>query len=94
MKGLGEMDAEELNETTMDINNRILRKITTDEFVKEVKPQIALIGVGENNKYGHPNSQVLEKLKCKIYRTDKDGEISIIVNKKGKMKIEKINNSN
>ena len=28
MKGLGEMDAEELNETTMDINHRILRKIT------------------------------------------------------------------
>ncbi len=28
MKGLGEMDAEELNETTMDIEKRILRKIT------------------------------------------------------------------
>ena len=33
MKGLGEMDAEELNETTMDINNRILRKITVDDCV-------------------------------------------------------------
>ena len=31
MKGLGEMDAEELNETTMDINTRILRKITVDD---------------------------------------------------------------
>ena len=31
MKGLGEMDAEELNETTMDINKRILRKITVDD---------------------------------------------------------------
>ena len=33
MKGLGEMDAEELNETTMDIEKRILRKITVDDCV-------------------------------------------------------------
>ena len=33
MKGLGEMDAEELNETTMDINTRILRKITVDDLI-------------------------------------------------------------
>ncbi len=31
MKGLGEMDAEELNETTMDIEKRILRKITVED---------------------------------------------------------------
>jgi len=33
MKGLGEMDAEELNETTMDINKRILRQITVEDAV-------------------------------------------------------------
>ena len=33
MKGLGEMDAEELNETTMDINKRVLRKITVDDVI-------------------------------------------------------------
>jgi len=33
MKGLGEMDAEELNETTMDINKRILRQITVDDAI-------------------------------------------------------------
>ena len=33
MKGLGEMDAEELNETTMDIEKRILRKITVDDCI-------------------------------------------------------------
>ena len=31
MKGLGEMDAEELNETTMDIEKRVLRQITVDD---------------------------------------------------------------
>ncbi len=34
MKGLGEMDAEELNETTMDINKRVLRKITVDDIIQ------------------------------------------------------------
>ena len=33
MKGLGEMDAEELNETTMDINTRVLRRITVDDII-------------------------------------------------------------
>ena len=33
MKGLGEMDAEELNETTMDIEKRTLRRITVDDCV-------------------------------------------------------------
>ena len=34
MKGLGEMDADQLNETTMDINTRTLRKITVDDMVE------------------------------------------------------------
>lgn len=33
MKGLGEMDADELNETTMDIERRTLRKITVEDCV-------------------------------------------------------------
>ena len=34
MKGLGEMDAEELSETTMDIHKRVLRQITVDDMVQ------------------------------------------------------------
>ena len=33
MKGLGEMDPEELNDTTMDINKRVLRKITIEDAI-------------------------------------------------------------
>lgn len=59
------------------------------EFVNYVQPKIALIGVGKNNKFGHPNSEVLDRLKnnnVKIYRTDEYGEISFLVDKKGKIK--------
>ena len=33
------------------------------EFLELVKPKIALIGVGKENKFGHPNADVLERLK-------------------------------
>ena len=63
---------------------------STAEFIKRVKPQIALIGVGEKNKFGHPNDGVIQRLKnmnTKIYRTDKMGEIVIQINNMGEVKI-------
>ena len=63
---------------------------STTEFVKLVRPQIALIGVGEKNKFGHPNDGVIQRLKndnVKIYRTDKMGEISLRINNKGEIKV-------
>lgn len=51
---------------------------TTKEFLEAVSPQIALIGVGENNKFGHPDEVTINRLNdigCKIYRTDENGEI-------------------
>ena len=41
---------------------------STQEFLNSIKPKIALIGVGENNKFGHPNDEVIERLemlRCK-----------------------------
>ena len=66
---------------------------TTEEFFKLVNPKISLIGVGKNNLFGHPSSEVIERLEksnAKIYRTDMNGEINIIINKRGKYKIRSI----
>lgn len=69
---------------------------STSKFINIVKPQIAVIGVGENNKFGHPSDVILKRLNnlnCNIFRTDLNGEISIEIDKKGKYKIKKqINN--
>lgn len=66
------------------------------EFLNAVSPKIALIGVGENNTFNHPSDitiKNLEKLKVKIYRTDKNGEIEITVRNKNDIKIKtNINN--
>ena len=44
MKGLGEMDAEELCETTMDIEKRVLRKITVEDCIEADKIFEKLMG--------------------------------------------------
>ena len=66
------------------------------EFLDLVNPKIAIIGVGENNNFGHPNKEVLQRLvkyTNKIYRTDLCGEI-IIECEKNKIKIKtKLNNN-
>ncbi len=80
-----------LKATILKVAHHGSKSSTSEEFLKLVEPKIALIGVGENNKYGHPNIEVLERLKkyeTKVYRTDEDGEIIIIVSDKG-LKIKK-----
>ncbi len=56
MKGLGEMDAEELNETTMDINHRVLRKITVDDTIEADAAFSKLMG-----EEVEPRRQFIEK---------------------------------
>lgn len=46
------------------------------EFINEINPKYSIISAGKNNRYGHPNKEVLNNLeKSKIYRTDMDGSI-------------------
>ena len=46
------------------------------EFIKEIKPKYGVISVGKNNRYGHPNKEVLDTLNdSKIYRTDRDESV-------------------
>ena len=45
---------------------------------------VAVIGVGENNKFGHPNNEIISRLEnsdAKIFRTDQMGEIIIKIDK-------------
>lgn len=49
-------------------------------FLKKVSPRIALISVGSNNSYGHPDANVLKRLEMfsgQIFRTDLDGTITV-----------------
>lgn len=79
-----------LNANILKVAHHGSKSSSINEFLEKVKPQIALIGVGEENTFGHPNEGVLKRLEninTKIYRTDKKGEITIKINRKGCIKI-------
>ena len=76
--------------TVLKVAHHGSKSSSIQPFLEMVKPRIAFIGVGETNTFGHPNEGVLQRLEnigAKIYRTDKNGEISLKVDKKGKIKI-------
>ena len=56
-------------------------------FIDKIEPRYSIISVGKNNRYGHPNKEVLNNLNnSKIYRTDQDGSIMFKI-KNNKLKI-------
>ena len=82
-------DTDKLKSTILKVAHHGSKTSSTAKFLELVTPKIALIGVGEGNKFGHPNNGVLNRIRDytnKIYRTDKNGEIEIIYTK-GKIKI-------
>ncbi len=72
------------NITFLKVGHHGSKTSTSKEFVSKITPKYAIISVGKNNRYGHPNKEVLDNLKnTKIYRTDLDGTIIVkIKNKK------------
>ena len=61
---------------------------SSKDFIDEINPNYSIISVGKNNRYGHPNKEVLNNLNnSKVYRTDGDGSIMFKV-KNNKLKIE------
>lgn len=61
-KILKNIDNDLLNTDILKVAHHGSKTSSTDEFIKAVKPRIALIGVGKNNKFGHPNDDVLNRL--------------------------------
>ena len=64
---------------------------SSQEFIDKINPKYSVISVGKNNRYGHPNNDVLNILdKYKIYRTDQDGSIIFKI-KNNKLKVDTCN---
>lgn len=54
-----------LQSTILKVAHHGSKSSSTEEFLKAIKPKIALIGVGKNNTFGHPNAGVLERIEEK-----------------------------
>lgn len=56
------------------------RSSTGEAFLRAVRPVFSIISCGENNRYGHPHPEVLQRLEAigsRIYQTRKDGAITV-----------------
>lgn len=92
-----EADAEAALPESVDVRAEVLkvghhgsRTSTSQEFLERVAPSTAIIGVGEKNKYGHPDKSVIKRLEenvAHIYRTDIDGTITLHVKENGEVHI-------
>ena len=81
-----------LKATVLKVAHHGSKSSSTNEFLKAVNSKVAMIGVGENNMFGHPSNVVLERLQSfgmQIFRTDENGEIHISVNHKGRICVKK-----
>jgi len=55
-------------------------------WLQSIRPEVAIISVGEGNSYGHPSREALSRLQqvgANIYRTDQDGTIEVIFKDNG-----------
>lgn len=71
------VDAGDLGEIdVLKVGHHGARVALSDELVQTLCPQVALISVGANNRYGHPSEETLERLSqtgARVLRTDTDG---------------------
>ena len=58
------------------------RTSSSEDFINSITPACSLISVGKDNKYSHPNDEVIKRLSAsKIYRTDLDGAVMLKLEK-------------
>ncbi|MBI2625337.1 MAG: MBL fold metallo-hydrolase [Candidatus Nealsonbacteria bacterium] len=70
---------QQLDSDVLKVGHHGSKTSTAPEFIGAVSPEVAVISVGKDNKYGHPHQETLETLSgIEILRTDQDGDIKII----------------
>ncbi|MCK9186299.1 MBL fold metallo-hydrolase [Candidatus Gracilibacteria bacterium] len=85
---IGKSIEKKISEKYSDIKSDVLKishhgskNSSSDAFIKDVSPKIAVISCGKNNSYHFPTDIVLDTLKkygVKIYQTDLDGKVEIV----------------
>lgn len=72
--------------TILKVAHHGSRNATSDEFLRQVTPRIALISCGENNRYGHPHEELLERLDdsgAHIVQTPESGAVTVTFSQGG-----------
>jgi len=71
----------DLHADVLKVGHHGSKNSTTQEFLDAVAPRVAIISSGEDNPYGHPSPELLERLQAsgaRVLRTDRDGAVHIV----------------
>jgi competence protein ComEC len=80
---LSENDSRLLHADVLKVGHQGSKNSTMPQFLSAVDPQIAVISAGEENPYGHPSPELLQRLEqsgVRILRTDRDGAVQVVTN--------------
>jgi competence protein ComEC len=83
---LSETDAGKLHADVLKVGHHGSKNSTMPEFLERVGPEIAIISAGEQNPYGHPSAELLERLRgsgARILRTDQEGAVRVVTDGHG-----------
>jgi competence protein ComEC len=72
-----------LNSTVLKVAHHGSRTSTLDGFLDIITPEVAVISAGKDNRFGHPHSEVLDRLQNRmgednIFITSEDGTVEFI----------------
>lgn len=70
----------ELNSDYLKVSHHGSNTSSTQKFIDAVSPDVAIISVGEGNRYGHPSTDVIDRLLeggAEVHRTDIDGAYTL-----------------
>ena len=74
------MEGYNLDSDVLKVGHHGSKTSSSEEFLSAVSPEVAIIQVGEKNRYGHPSPEVLERFDdygIKYYRNDLNGDIKL-----------------
>jgi competence protein ComEC len=80
-KILEDNSPEALQADVLKVGHHGSKNSTTREFLAAVRPRVAVISSGENNHYGHPSPELLERFEAadvRVLRTDQNGAVHIL----------------
>jgi competence protein ComEC len=80
---LAENDAGEMQADVLKVGHHGSKNSSTPEFLAAVRPRVGIISAGEDNPFGHPSPELLERLEnagIRILRTDRNGAVHVLTN--------------
>ena len=74
--------------TVLKVGHHGSRTSTSRELLDRTRPRIAVVPVGDGNRFGHPHAVVMDRLDAAgatVYRTDRDGDIRLTIRSDGRV---------